>query len=175
MDARPRGSPSSACGAESSRFRGRSSTSPWRTQTPTSTGPSMRWKKPCARSREVTRWDDVASPAPTSRGAATDAAPRAMSAYSALARPRELGLGSVAVKQGGTAGRRRSLELGWSLPSRGPLARVDVPTRLARTADGLGYSVLTISDHVVLPSRSSAPYPYDNTGPSPVSSPHPHL
>jgi probable F420-dependent oxidoreductase len=73
------------------------------------------------------------------------------------------------VKQGGTSG-RRALELGWSLPSRGPLARVDVLTRLARTADTLGYSVVTISDHIVLPTRSSAPYPYDNTGAFPGGS-----
>jgi probable F420-dependent oxidoreductase len=68
------------------------------------------------------------------------------------------------VKQGGATSGRRGLELGWSLPSRGPLARVDVLTRLARTADALGYSVVTISDHVVLPTRSSAPYPYDKAG-----------
>jgi probable F420-dependent oxidoreductase len=74
------------------------------------------------------------------------------------------------VKQGGASHRRRDLDLGWSLPSRGPLARVDVLTRLARTADTLGYSVLTISDHVVLPTRSSAPYPYDRTGAFPGGS-----
>jgi probable F420-dependent oxidoreductase len=76
----------------------------------------------------------------------------------------DLGLGSVAVKQGGASNRRRGLELGWSLPSRGPLARVDVLTRLARAADSLGYSTVTISDHIVLPKRSSEPYPYDKTG-----------
>jgi probable F420-dependent oxidoreductase len=79
------------------------------------------------------------------------------------------------VKQDGTSFRRRSLELGWSLPSRGPLARVDVLTRLARTADTLGYSVVTISDHVVLPTRSSAPYPYDNTGAFPGGSQQAYL
>jgi probable F420-dependent oxidoreductase len=47
---------------------------------------------------------------------------------------------------------------------------VDVLTRLARTADGLGFSVLTISDHVVLPTRSSAPYPYDHSGAFPGGS-----
>jgi probable F420-dependent oxidoreductase len=79
------------------------------------------------------------------------------------------------VKRGGASGRRRALELGWSLPSRGPLARVDILTRLARTADTLGYSVVTISDHVVLPSRSSAPYPYDHTGAFPGGSQQPYL
>ena len=68
------------------------------------------------------------------------------------------------MKQGGASSRRRGLELGWSLPSRGPLARVDILTRLARTADTLGYSVVTISDHIVLPTSSSEPYPYDKAG-----------
>jgi probable F420-dependent oxidoreductase len=68
------------------------------------------------------------------------------------------------------AANRPGLKLGWSLPSRGPLARVDVLTRLAQTADGLGYSVVTISDHVVLPTRTSAPYPYDHAGAFPGGS-----
>ncbi|HWC01155.1 MAG TPA: TIGR03619 family F420-dependent LLM class oxidoreductase [Methylomirabilota bacterium] len=80
------------------------------------------------------------------------------------------------MKQGARAANRpRGVELGWSLPSRGPLARVDVLTRLARTADTLRYSVVTISDHVVLPTRSSAPYPYDNTGAFPGGSDQPYL
>jgi probable F420-dependent oxidoreductase len=74
------------------------------------------------------------------------------------------------VKQGGASDRRRGLDIGWSLPSRGPLARADVLTRLARTADTLGYAVLTISDHVVLPTHSSAPYPYDHAGAFPGGS-----
>jgi probable F420-dependent oxidoreductase len=79
------------------------------------------------------------------------------------------------VKQDSAVNRRRDLELGWGLPSRGPLARVDVLTRLARAADALGYSVLTISDHVVLPTRSSAPYPYDSTGAFPGGSQQAYL
>jgi probable F420-dependent oxidoreductase len=87
----------------------------------------------------------------------------------------ELGLGSVAVKQGGASNPRRGLQLGWGIPNRGPLARVDVITRLARTADALGYSVVTLSDHVVLPTRSSAPYPYDHTGAFPGGAQQPYL
>ena len=80
------------------------------------------------------------------------------------------------MKQGARAvDRRRGLELGFHLPCRGPLARVDVLTRLARAADTLGYSVLTISDHVVLPTRSSAPYPYDHTGAFPGGAQQPFI
>jgi probable F420-dependent oxidoreductase len=70
---------------------------------------------------------------------------------------------------------RRGLELGFQLPCRGPLARVDVITRLARAADTLGYSVLTISDHIVLPTRSSAPYPYDHSGAFPGGAQQPFI
>jgi probable F420-dependent oxidoreductase len=79
------------------------------------------------------------------------------------------------VKQGGVSVRRRGLTLGWGVPNRGPLARVEVATRLARTAEALGYSVITISDHVVLPTRASAPYPYDHTGAFPGGSQQPYL
>jgi probable F420-dependent oxidoreductase len=80
------------------------------------------------------------------------------------------------VKQGARAvHRRQGLQLGFQVPSRGPLARVDVLTGLARAADALGYSVLTISDHIVLPTRSSAPYPYDNTGAFPGGAHQPFI
>lgn len=62
------------------------------------------------------------------------------------------------------------MEFGFSLPSRGPLARPEVLARLARTADRLRYSCVTISDHVVLPTRSSAPYPYHQAGEFPGGS-----
>ncbi len=71
--------------------------------------------------------------------------------------------------------RRRGLELGFHLPCRGPLARVDVLTRLARAADALGYSVISISDHVVLPKTSSAPYPYDHSGAFPGGAQQPFI
>jgi probable F420-dependent oxidoreductase len=80
------------------------------------------------------------------------------------------------VKQGAdAAGRQRGVELGFHLPSRGALARVDVLTRLVRTADSLGCPVVTISDHVVLPTRSSAPYPYEHSGAFPGGAQQPYL
>ena len=56
------------------------------------------------------------------------------------------------------------MEFGFALPSRGPLAKPSILVRLARKAEALGYSCVTISDHVVLPTRSSAPYPYSPGG-----------
>ena len=76
-----------------------------------------------------------------------------------------MGLRSVAVKsiRGTPSGGQRA-EFGFMLPARGPLARAEVVTRLARLADDLGYGYVLTSDHVVLPTRSSAPYPYNPTG-----------
>ncbi len=76
-----------------------------------------------------------------------------------------MSLGSVAVKHvRGAARGGHPVEFGFSLPSRGPLARPEVLTRLARTADTLRYACATISDHVVLPTQTSAPYPYNTSG-----------
>ncbi|MBI3455428.1 MAG: LLM class F420-dependent oxidoreductase [Candidatus Rokubacteria bacterium] len=56
------------------------------------------------------------------------------------------------------------MEVGFALPSRGPLAKPSILVRLARKAEALGYSCVTVSDHVVLPTKSSVPYPYSPSG-----------
>jgi probable F420-dependent oxidoreductase len=72
-----------------------------------------------------------------------------------------MGLGSVAMAPRKAASREsRPLGFGFHLANRGPLARPDLLRRLARTADRLRYQVVTVSDHVVLPTRSSGAYPY---------------
>jgi probable F420-dependent oxidoreductase len=69
------------------------------------------------------------------------------------------------VKQGRRAAHAdRTVEFGFSLPSRGPLARPSILVRLGRKAETLGFSLVTVSDHVVLPTKSSAPYPYSPSG-----------
>jgi probable F420-dependent oxidoreductase len=76
-----------------------------------------------------------------------------------------MGLRSVAVKAGRErANRDHALEFGFTLPSRGPLAQAPIVARLARTADALRYDVVIVSDHVVLPTKTSAPYPYAASG-----------
>ena len=62
------------------------------------------------------------------------------------------------------------MEFGFSLPSRGPLAKPSILIRLTRKAEALGCSCVTVSDHVVLPTRSSAPYPYSPSGEFPGGS-----
>ena len=76
-----------------------------------------------------------------------------------------MGLRSVAVKPlRARASRDHAVAFGFTLPSRGPLARPEIVGRLARTADALRYDVVLVSDHVVLPTKTSAPYPYAPSG-----------
>lgn len=57
------------------------------------------------------------------------------------------------------------VDFGVSLPSRGPLAKVDVLLRIAEKAEALGYDSVFVTDHVVLPvSAARSVYPYSPTG-----------
>ncbi len=57
------------------------------------------------------------------------------------------------------------MEFGFSLPGRGPLARLDVVLKIAEKADALRYSSLFVTDHVVMPvSSAKSVYPYTTSG-----------
>jgi probable F420-dependent oxidoreductase len=58
----------------------------------------------------------------------------------------------------------RGMHFGFSLPGRGPLATPEALTKLAEKADALRYSSLFVTDHVVIPTSYSSPYPYSPTG-----------
>lgn len=69
------------------------------------------------------------------------------------------------MKRGSRAVSSRSpVEFGVALPSRGPLAQPAIVRRLARRAEALGFACVTVSDHVVLPTKASTPYPYSASG-----------
>lgn len=53
---------------------------------------------------------------------------------------------------------------GTSIPHRGPLARPDAIRALATQAERLGFGVLTVSDHIVVPHAIDSPYPYSPDG-----------
>jgi len=57
-----------------------------------------------------------------------------------------------------------AMDFGFSLPGRGPLATPDVLVKLARKADDLRYSSIFVTDHVVIPTTQTTPYPYAPTG-----------
>lgn len=58
----------------------------------------------------------------------------------------------------------RGMHFGFALPGRGPLATPDALVKLAQRADTLRYSSLFVTDHVVIPTSYSSPYPYSTTG-----------
>jgi probable F420-dependent oxidoreductase len=56
------------------------------------------------------------------------------------------------------------MDVGLTIPTRGPLATPDGITAIARRAAALGFAHLSVSDHVVVPRSISSRYPYSTTG-----------
>lgn len=56
------------------------------------------------------------------------------------------------------------MQFGLSIPHRGPLAKPEAIRAIARNAEDLGYGVLTISDHIVVPRSIESKYPYSPDG-----------
>jgi probable F420-dependent oxidoreductase len=56
------------------------------------------------------------------------------------------------------------MHFGFSLPGRGPLATPAALVKLAKQAEALRFSSLFVTDHVVIPTTYSSPYPYSPTG-----------
>jgi probable F420-dependent oxidoreductase len=56
------------------------------------------------------------------------------------------------------------MKIGFSAPTAGPLAYLDPLTGLCTGAEALGYDYATFSDHVVIPTDISSPYPYSASG-----------
>ncbi len=61
------------------------------------------------------------------------------------------------------------MEFGLSAPIRGPLANAASIRTLAERAETLGYSYLTVSDHIVVPTEIGSTYPYSEDGDFPWS------
>ncbi len=57
-----------------------------------------------------------------------------------------------------------ALNFGFSIPGRGPLAKLDLILKLADKMEELGYSSLFVTDHVVLPATHKSVYPYHPSG-----------
>ena len=56
------------------------------------------------------------------------------------------------------------MEFGVGLPTRGPLATPESLAALAGKADELGFSFISVSDHVVIPNSIASTYPYSESG-----------
>jgi len=56
------------------------------------------------------------------------------------------------------------MKIGINAPTAGPLSALDPLTQLCTGAEELGFDYATFSDHVVIPTDISSPYPYSATG-----------
>lgn len=56
------------------------------------------------------------------------------------------------------------MQFGFSAPFRGPLANAATLRTIAQAADRLGYGVISVSDHLLVPRQISPNYPYSDTG-----------
>ncbi len=56
------------------------------------------------------------------------------------------------------------MKFGFMLPSRGPLARPEHLSFIAKRGEELGYGFLMFPDHIVMPRNVSSQYPYSESG-----------
>ncbi len=61
------------------------------------------------------------------------------------------------------------MEFGFSLPTRGPLATPEALRTLASRGEDLGFAIIGVPDHVVIPRDIAPHYPYSDTGAFPGS------
>ena len=56
------------------------------------------------------------------------------------------------------------MEFGFGVPTRGPMANPDSLAALARGGEEMGFEIVSVSDHVVIPRSIESRYPYNETG-----------
>ena len=56
------------------------------------------------------------------------------------------------------------MEFGFSLPSRGPMATPEHIATLAHKGEEMGFGILTVSDHIIMPTHIQSTHPYSVSG-----------
>ncbi len=56
------------------------------------------------------------------------------------------------------------MKYGFGLPTRGPMATPQHLATLARKGEELGFGILSVSDHVIIPRAIASTYPYNESG-----------
>ena len=56
------------------------------------------------------------------------------------------------------------MEFGFSLPSRGPMAMPEHIATLAHKGEEMGFGILAVSDHIIVPTRVQSTHPYSASG-----------
>jgi hypothetical protein len=68
------------------------------------------------------------------------------------------GVGMAAVARGTT------MEFGFGLPTRGPMATSHSLATLAHKGEELGVAIISVSDHIIIPREIASTYPYNQSG-----------
>ena len=56
------------------------------------------------------------------------------------------------------------MKFGFGLPTRGPLATPESLATLARQGEELGFAIISVSDHIIIPKAIASTYPYNESG-----------
>jgi alkanesulfonate monooxygenase SsuD/methylene tetrahydromethanopterin reductase-like flavin-dependent oxidoreductase (luciferase family) len=56
------------------------------------------------------------------------------------------------------------MEFGFGIPTRGPMATPESIAALARQGEALGFAIISVSDHIVIPKTIASTYPYNDSG-----------
>jgi probable F420-dependent oxidoreductase len=56
------------------------------------------------------------------------------------------------------------MEFGFGIPTRGPMATPDSIVMLGQRGEAMGFAIISVSDHVVVPKSIASTYPYNPTG-----------
>jgi probable F420-dependent oxidoreductase len=56
------------------------------------------------------------------------------------------------------------MEFGFGVPTRGPLSSTESLMKLAQGGEQMGFGILSVSDHIVVPKTIDSTYPYNESG-----------
>ena len=56
------------------------------------------------------------------------------------------------------------MEFGFGLPTRGPMATPHSLATLAHKGEELGFAIISVSDHIIIPKDVASIYPYNESG-----------
>jgi probable F420-dependent oxidoreductase len=56
------------------------------------------------------------------------------------------------------------MEFGFGIPTRGPMATPESIATLAQKGEALGFAIISVSDHIIIPKTIASTYPYNESG-----------
>jgi probable F420-dependent oxidoreductase len=56
------------------------------------------------------------------------------------------------------------MKFGFGIPTRGPMATPEGIATLVQTGEALGFAIISVSDHIIIPKRIASTYPYNESG-----------